>query len=87
MVDINPRIQESDQISPSPEDRAAVVLAFIRQHMPDLTNWDLICFCSNYLAAESLSIQWLQPPAKEITRLVYTAHYLDGRNIETGLKR
>ena len=40
------------------------------------TNWDLICFCAEYLASQVGTLPWLEPPAKWLIRLVYMAHYI-----------
>lgn len=69
------RVEELDRLTPSPEDRAQVVYNTIKTHLPEATNWDVICFCINYLALSSLSYEWLKDATMHLARQVYNAHY------------
>jgi|SRR5215203_720207 len=74
----------------SPAARAQVVWAALKEKLPDATNWDLICFCTEYLGYCVSEFEWLEPPAKRLSTLVYTAHYLNAHAItesETRIKR
>jgi hypothetical protein len=60
----------------------------IKTNFPNLTDWDILCFASQYIAMQSLNWMWLQEPAKDLAKLVYTAHYLDkDTNVDTGLHK
>ena len=51
------------------------------------TNWDLICFCSEYIASQVGTLPWLEPPAKWLIRLVYMAHYVRFKEAAAWLDR
>lgn len=76
-------MEEADKKSPSPEQRATVVLYILKQAAPDLTSWDLVCFSAEFLGYISTALPFLEKDAKSLARLVYTAHYLDLSN-DTG---
>lgn len=40
------------------------------------TNWDLICFCGEYLGSLVGSLPWLKEPVKHLLRLINMAHYV-----------
>jgi hypothetical protein len=40
------------------------------------TNWDLLCFCAEYLGSQAGTLDWLMAPAKWLIRLIYMAHYI-----------
>lgn len=60
----------------SPSERAALVWNLLRSEHPDLTDWDLICFSTEYLGMMVQVHPWLEELAKKLAALVYTAHYL-----------
>lgn len=56
--------------------------------MPDLTDWDLVCFAAEYLGMMVNVHPWLEEDAKHICSLVYTAHYLTPDvDVTSGLER
>jgi hypothetical protein len=59
----------------SPSDRAHDVWAVIKTHAPDLTDWDVICFSVEFLGMMVNVHPWLETPVKEVSKLVYSAHY------------
>jgi hypothetical protein len=65
-----------DQRIASPSERAKLVWDIIRTHAPELTDWDVICFSAEYLGMMVNVQPWLEIPVKEVSKLVYTAHYL-----------
>jgi hypothetical protein len=83
------RMKVVDGLMPSPEERAEVVWTLLRSHFPDLTDWDILCFATQYIAMQSAQWTWLLEPAKELSNLVHTAHYMmnEKHPTETGLKR
>lgn len=40
------------------------------------TNWDILCFCAEYVASMVGTLPWLEPPARWLIRLIYMAHYI-----------
>lgn len=40
------------------------------------TNWDILCFATEYIASMVGTLPWLEPPARWLVRLVYMAHYI-----------
>lgn len=40
------------------------------------TNWDLICFATEYLASMTGTLEWLKEPVRALVRLVYITHYI-----------
>lgn len=63
-----------DAAHPSPAARAQRVLDVIRTNTK-LTNWDIACFCAEYLGMMSAAWPWLGEDSMRIARLIYTAHY------------
>jgi hypothetical protein len=57
----------------SPEVRAQKVFDLLREN--GFTNWDGLCFAVEFMGALSPTYPWLTEPAREASRLVYTAHY------------
>ena len=86
---ISSRVARLDSETPAPEERARVIWELIRSRFPDLTDWDLLCFCVNYIAMQSQQWNWLEAPAKELNRLVYIAHYVltEEHDLSSRLKR
>jgi hypothetical protein len=81
------RIAELDAIALDPGERAAKVWEILRRAAPHLTDWDVVCFAANYLGMQSTNFLWLEGPAKEVCKLVYTAHYLvtERTDVSSGL--
>lgn len=46
------------------------------------TNWDLVCFCGEYLGSLVGSLPWLTEPVKHLLRLIYMAHYVRFETIQ-----
>lgn len=80
------RIKDRDSLTPSPEERAGYVLNLIKDHNNKITNWDLLCFCTEFLGSQVLLYDWLDERAiKLITIRVQTAHYMRDEIPETGV--
>ncbi len=48
-----------------------------REGESPLTDWDIVCFCTEFLAMLSLTkMDYVNSIARELTRLVYTQHYM-----------
>ena len=62
---------ENDENGPST--RAHKVLQLLRNST--VTDWDMVCFAVEFLAMMHTVYPWLEESAREITRLVYIAHY------------
>lgn len=69
-------IRELDSKLPSPEKRASHIFSILRNEHPELTDWDLLCFATNYIAFMTQAFPWLEKEAKALNNLVYTAHYV-----------
>lgn len=81
------RILEVDAIEPSPTKRAQAIYAILHQAAPELNEWDIICFCIEYLGKLAFAYPWLSEFVKPIARIVYTAHYFDEQtDIASGIK-
>jgi hypothetical protein len=81
------RIEERDLKSPNPEVRAGYILNLIKNTNNDVTNWDLICFCVEFLGAQIAVYDWLdQDMIRTLTQRVYIAHYTRNDIPETGVK-
>lgn len=75
-------MEASDKVNPSPSTRAKYVWDILQAH-PELTKWDLVCFAAELLGNVSIALPFLEPDAKSLNKLVYTAHYMDPTN-DTG---
>jgi len=73
-------VEESDEITPSPESRAQAVWAYLQEHNT-FSTWDLICFCAEFLGLMSAEYEWLKDIAVRQTVLVYKYHYLHREEI------
>src|SRR5678815_1663124 len=62
---------------PSPQDRANAIWGIIRSDklLANMTDWDLLCFCVEYIAMQSQQFLYFQETAKRLNNLLYTAHY------------
>jgi hypothetical protein len=72
------KMEEIDKKYMSPEERAREIYNILRKAAPNLTNWDLLCFCAEYTAFMAVANEWLKPYAGPLARTIYTAHYLAG---------
>jgi hypothetical protein len=66
-------MERVDKETPSPFTRFEKVNAML--FGKDLSAWDVICFCEEYLCSQAMVYEWLKSPARELNRLVYLAHY------------
>lgn len=82
-------IAEIDEKVVSPGERANYIWKLLKQEHPDLTDWDVLCFASEYLAMMSSAHLWLEDAAKKVVGLIYTAHYMNPEAIDVSsiLKR
>lgn len=69
---------DATQLSPSA--RASEVWSVVAQL--DFTQWDWVCFCAEYLGMMSAAIPYLLEPSKDLSKRVYTAHYLSEHTTE-----
>ena len=67
-------VNETDKKTPSPEQRAKKVYDILKKHK-ELDNWDLTCFCVEYIGSQVSVHPWLEALARKLTGIVYTAHY------------
>lgn len=82
-AEIEKAIDERDARFLSPTERAARFYRELQKRYPELTNWDLVCFCSYYLMVAANEFPFLEEPVKEVARLITFTHY---RMDEEGLK-
>ena len=73
--EIADRMMEVDSKIPSPQDRAAIVFAKLKEVMPGLSVWDTICFASEYIGSQVATLPFIEAPAKDMLMLLYTYHY------------
>lgn len=80
------KILERDEEVPSPEVRAGIILEKLREVYPDINNWDLLCFCAEFLGSQIHAYPWLEEEAvKLIARRVNFAHYVFDEPPESGI--
>ena len=80
-------MEERDKETPSPGVRAGYILNLIKETDPDITNWDLLCFCIEYLGSQILIYDWLSHKASsDLIVQIYQAHYFRVEPPETGIK-
>lgn len=70
------RIDEIDQRVAAPEVRADRIWKILREHAPDKTNWDVLCFAVEFIGMLVPEYPWLEDVAKPLVSRVYTAHYV-----------
>lgn len=70
-------IKAIDEVSDSPSVRAQAVWQSL---LPNLTDWDIVCFCVETLGLMSERYSYLREPTKWLAGLVYKAHYLYPEN-------
>jgi len=68
-----------DKTKSSPSQRAALVYKILLES--DLSNWDVVCFCAEYLGLMIETMPHIEKLAKELSQLIYTQHYLMEENI------
>lgn len=65
-----------DKKHPSPELRAKKVIDDLKEKYGEsLDDWDITCFAAEWLGLMSVAHPYLEPYARRILSLVYTAHY------------
>lgn len=69
------RIDEIDARTDSPHVCAQRIWNILRQHAPNETNWDILCFAVEYIGMLVPECPWLEDVAKPLAVRVYTAHY------------
>ncbi len=72
-------IEQIDKMMPPPAERARIVWEAIQRDtsITYISNWDIVCFSVETLGLMSAEFPWLQEAAKQISGLVYRAHYLN----------
>lgn len=66
-------IERIDRLTLSPSRRAAECWAKLDKE--GLTDWDLICFCTEVIGLLASVFPFLTEDARNINRIVYMAHY------------
>ena len=74
-TDLAAAMARVDQRTESPSARAQKVLIALRAR-EDITTWDVLCFCAEYLGMMLPAYPWLDKEAREVARMVYLAHYV-----------
>lgn len=80
-VEYAQRVSAIDAVTKSPEQRAQQVFNTIRDVNANFTNWDLLCFAGELLGLSVAAYTWLEKPAKETLKLLYSAHYFRGHDL------
>ncbi len=76
VVDLKELTEKYDGLVDSPVTRAEKVWELIQSNLPNLEDWDLLCFCVQYIAMRSMNEMWLERKAiRELNRLIHVAHY------------
>ena len=72
-------IEQVDKMMPPPSERARIVWEAIQRHsqVSYISNWDVVCFSVETLGLMAAEFPWLQEAAKQVSMLVYKAHYLN----------
>ena len=67
-----------------PVQRAKKVYDLLKEHS-DLTDWDLVCFSSEFLGMMSMGpLPYLENAIKPVSKLVYMQHYFQTDEIVVG---
>lgn len=67
-----------DKTIEDPGRRAQRVLTLLRRNFGNtLTNWDVLCFCVEYINSIALANPIITTAAKLITKWLYMAHYVN----------
>lgn len=76
---LNERIIAVDELVPSPSVRARMIFGILHHSAQGqtLTDWDVVCFCAEFLGMITSVYPWLEDDVRKIAKLVYTAHYLN----------
>jgi hypothetical protein len=78
-------IEDVDERVTTPDRRALHVFNVLKKY--DFTDWDIVCFCANYLGLQANStLPYLMPEAKILTQKVYTLHYKE-EGFDGGINR
>lgn len=80
-IEQNERIAQIDATVVSPQERAQQVYKILQENAPNLSSYDLLCFAVEICALSVQAYPWLEQPARELNKLVYTAHYFAGDKI------
>jgi hypothetical protein len=77
-----------DAITPSPQARAEYIYNLLKTEHPELTTWDIMCFCAEFFGLMSVKWSWLKDQARVLSRLIYMAHYeVSEFNNESGIRQ
>lgn len=68
-------IKKVDALYPSPSERASRIFQSLKTADPTATDWDTLCFATEFVGLMSQEWEWLRPVALRLNQLVYTAHY------------
>lgn len=80
------RLAARDKVTLSPEQRAGTIYKKLKEIYPDITNWDLVCFCAEFLGSQIEVYPWLEVNCvQQIARRVNAAHYMREEIPESGL--
>ena len=64
-----------DKIVASPQIRANKIWELLRDTKPRPRQWDIICFCVEYLILTAYELNIIQPATTHLLRQIYTIHY------------
>lgn len=83
-------IEKIDKLYPSPSERASHVWGILQQHAANLSTWDVLCFCAEYMGMMIPAVPFIEKGAKDNARLIYDAHYFFPESVnaaESGIPR
>lgn len=79
---------ERDAKFPTLADRAEHIMKLLQQEHPELTTWDVTCFCVGFLGVQCIGWEWLRDPFKPLAHRVSVTHYImDEFGLETEVPR
>jgi len=67
-----------DKVSPTPNERTLKVWGILAPYLKskEISMWDLICFCTGFLAKQIVFFDYLKEPVILIGKYVMNLHYL-----------
>jgi hypothetical protein len=69
------RMKLQDGMIDSPTQRFIRIWDLLKDRKQQFTEWDMICFCNEYLTGMTIAHNYLQEAVKPLNNIIYTAHY------------
>lgn len=77
-------MREVDAKFPAPSERAQKIHKVVKEHAPDATYWDIVCFCIEIFGALSLDPEFapvVGDTVKKLSNQIYTIHYMHAEEL------